>query len=81
MTYADTAQLVFTFSSSGAAINDLAWLGHARPAGAVGWAITVLTLTSVLVAAIGARTIMAIIRGQFLPAAAQSADSRLVTSP
>jgi tellurite resistance protein len=71
---------VFTFCSASAAGDALSWLEHARPAGAAGWAIAVLTLISVLVAAVGARTILAMVKGQFLQAPAQVVGPQLVTT-
>lgn len=58
----------FAFSYAAVAIDALLWIAYARPARAAGYAIAVLTLITVLVGAIAARTIVALARGQFLPA-------------
>jgi tellurite resistance protein len=59
---------VFTFCYSSAAIDALAWIKHAHPAGAAGWALAVLVLVTGFVSAIAVRTIVAMTRRQFLPA-------------
>jgi tellurite resistance protein len=74
----------FTFSYAVAAADALLWIAFARPRGATGYAIAVITLISVLIAAIAARTIIALGRGQFLaapPAAAlpRQRDHRVAT--
>jgi tellurite resistance protein len=71
---------VFTFCYASAATDALAWLEHTRPAGTADWGIAVLTLISGLVAAIGARTIVAIVKGQFLPGAERAGEPGLVTT-
>jgi tellurite resistance protein len=71
---------VFTFCYASAATDALTWLEHTRPPGTAGWAITVLALISGLVAAIGARTIVAIVKGQFLPGPDPASEPRLVTT-
>ena len=58
----------FTFSYAAAATDALLWIRFGRPAGATGYAIATLTLITVLIAAIAARTVIDIARGQFLPA-------------
>lgn len=56
----------FTFPSSAVAIDALLWITLARPPGATGYAIATLTLVTALIAAIAARTVMAVARSQFL---------------
>ncbi len=58
----------FTFSYAVAASDGLLWIALTRPRGAAGYAIAVITLITVLITAIAARTIIAIGRRQFLPA-------------
>jgi tellurite resistance protein len=58
----------FTFSYAAAATDALAWIAAARPRGATGYAIAVIALITIFVAAIAARTAVALARGQFLPA-------------
>jgi len=57
----------FTFSYAAAATDALLWITNARPPGATGYAIAVVTLITVFIAAIGARTVLAAVRGQLLP--------------
>jgi tellurite resistance protein len=71
---------LFVFSYSAAATDAAAWLRHAKPAGAAGWAITLLVLITILAAAIAARTVVAMVKGQFLAAPAPDADPRPVTA-
>jgi tellurite resistance protein len=72
----------FTFSYAAVASDALLWIALTRPRGADGYAIAVITLISVLITAIAARTVIAVARGQFLTAAPLAAlprqrDSRL----
>jgi tellurite resistance protein len=72
----------FTFSYAVAASDALLWIALTRPRGAAGYAIAVITLITILITAIAARTIIAIARRQFLPAPAPATlprqrDSRL----
>ena len=57
----------FTFSYAAVAVDALLWITIARPPGATGYAIAALTLITVFIAAIGARTVLAAVRGQLLP--------------
>jgi tellurite resistance protein len=57
----------FTFSYAAAAADAMAWIGLARPPGAVGYAAAVVVVITGFVAVIGARTIIAVARGQLLP--------------
>jgi tellurite resistance protein len=59
----------FTFSYAAAAIDALSWLRIARPPGAEGYAGAVLTLITVAVAGVAARTVVALARGQLRLAA------------
>jgi tellurite resistance protein len=58
----------FTFSYAAAATDAIAWITVTRPRGTTGYAIVVVTLITVFVAAIAVRTVIALARGQFLPA-------------
>jgi tellurite resistance protein len=60
----------FTFSFAAAATDALLWIRRAGPPGAAGYAIAILAAITVLLAAITARTIVALARGQFLPSRA-----------
>jgi tellurite resistance protein len=71
---------VFAFCYCSAAIDALAWIKHARPPGAAGWAIAILVLVTPFVGAIAIRTIVAMARGQFLPSPAQAAAPSSVTT-
>jgi tellurite resistance protein len=71
---------VFTFCYSAAVIDALAWIRHARPPGADGWAIAVLVLVTGFVGAIAIGTIVALIHGQFLRSPAQAATPSPVTT-
>jgi len=42
------------------------WIMIARPPGATGYAIAVVTLITVFIAAIGVRTILAVVRGELM---------------
>jgi tellurite resistance protein len=57
----------FTFSYAAVATDAVAWITIARPPGATGYVIAVVTLITVFIAAIGARTVLALLRGQLLP--------------
>ena len=57
----------FAFSYAAVATDALLWITIARPPGAMGYAIAVVTLITVFIAAIGARTIHAAVHGQLLP--------------
>jgi len=56
-----------TFSYAAVATDALLWITTARPPGATGYAIAVITLITVFIAAIGARTVLAVARGQLMP--------------
>jgi tellurite resistance protein len=58
----------FTFSYAAVATDAIAWITVTRPRGTTGYAIVVVTLITVFVAAIAVRTVIALARGQFLPA-------------
>jgi tellurite resistance protein len=55
----------FTFSYASGAQAAMLWLSRTRPPGATGYEIAVLTLITVLIVAIAARTLVAIRRGQY----------------
>ena len=57
----------FTFSYAAGATDALLWITATRPPGATAYAIVVLVLITALIAGIGARTVAAAARGQFLP--------------
>jgi tellurite resistance protein len=57
----------FTFSYAAAATDALIWIRVTHPAGGAGYAVVILTAISVLIVAIGARTVLALARGQFFP--------------
>jgi len=57
----------FTFSYAAVAADALLWIAIARPPGATGYAIAVVTLITVFIAAIGARTVLAVARGELMP--------------
>jgi tellurite resistance protein len=56
----------FTFCYAAAAVDALLWLRFTHPAGARTWGTIVLVLITAFIAAIAARTVVAIARGQFL---------------
>lgn len=58
----------FTFSYAAVATDALVWITVTRPPGAAGYAIVIVTLITVFIAAIAVRTVIALARGQFLPA-------------
>jgi tellurite resistance protein len=58
----------FTFSWAAVATVGLHWLDALRPAGYIGLEYVVIAVITVLVAAIAARTVVALLRGQLLPA-------------
>jgi tellurite resistance protein len=57
----------FTFSYAVVATDALLWIALTRPPARTAYAVLILVLITGLVAAIAARTILAIARGQFLP--------------
>jgi len=57
----------FTFSYAAVATDALLWITIARPPGTTAYAIAVVTLITAFIAAIGARTVPAAIRGQLMP--------------
>jgi len=57
----------FTFSYAAVATYALLWITIARPPGATGYAIAIVTLITIFIAAIGVRTVLAALRGQLLP--------------
>jgi tellurite resistance protein len=59
----------FTFSYAAAALDATLWLTFARAPGARAWGTLVLVLISLLVAGIAVRSVVAIRRGEFFPAA------------
>jgi len=61
----------FTFSYAIAITCALEWINRTNPPGATGYAVAAITAITVFIAAIAARTVIAIARGQFL---AQPAD-------
>jgi len=61
----------FTFSYAIVATDALLWLKATRPPGATAYAIVVVTLITLFIAAIAARSIVAIGRGKFFPSRSQ----------
>jgi tellurite resistance protein len=59
----------FTFAYSAIATDALLWIAHTRPPGATAYAVVVLACITILILAIAARTVVALIHHQFLPAA------------
>jgi tellurite resistance protein len=57
----------FTFSYAAVATDALLWITTERPPGATGYAIAVVTLITVFIVAIAARTVLAAISGQLMP--------------
>src|SRR5215472_17626356 len=57
----------FTFSYAAVATDALLWITIAKPPGTTGYAIAIVTLITIFIAAIGARTILAAVHGQLLP--------------
>lgn len=57
----------FTFSYAAGATDALLWITATKPSGARAYAAVAITLITVLIAAIAARTVVAVARGQFLP--------------
>ncbi|HEX4470534.1 MAG TPA: hypothetical protein VH085_01095 [Nocardioides sp.] len=60
----------FTFSWAAVATAGLHWLDVLHPAGYVGYEYVVISLITVFIGAIGVRTVVAVARGQLLPASA-----------
>ena len=58
----------FTFTYATAAADAVLWITYTKPAGATGYAVAIVTLMTAFIAAIASRTIIAVARGQFLPA-------------
>jgi tellurite resistance protein len=58
----------FTFSYAAAATDALGWITRLHPAGAEAYAVAVIAVITAFIAAIAARTVIAVARGQFLPA-------------
>lgn len=57
----------FTFAYAAAAIFALRWISHEHPPGAAAWTWAALSLITAIIAAIAARTVLALALGQFLP--------------
>jgi tellurite resistance protein len=57
----------FAFAYAATATDALLWIGLKHPAGSTIYAATILTAITVFIVAIGARTVVAIRRGQFFP--------------
>jgi len=57
----------FTFAYAAGATDALLWITATRPAGARAYAVVVITLITVLIAAIAARTVVAAFSGQLFP--------------
>ena len=64
----------FTFSYAAVATLALHWTSHEHPPGGAVWTWAVLTLITGFIAAIAARTVVALARGQFLPARPDAAE-------
>jgi tellurite resistance protein len=63
----------FTFSYAAAATYALLWIGREKPPGATVCSALIVVLITTFIAAIAARTVVAIVRGQFLPPPSQAA--------
>jgi tellurite resistance protein len=59
----------FAFSWAAVASTALHWIGNGEPSGRRVWTYLVLAAVTALVGGIGARTALAVMRGQYLPAA------------
>jgi tellurite resistance protein len=70
----------FAFSFAAVGVDALLWIAITRPAGATGYAIAVVTLITVLLVSIAARTIIAMARGSFLPAPAPAPAAQPLAS-
>jgi tellurite resistance protein len=70
----------FTFAWSAVAFSTIFWLGVSRPTGWRAESYVVLALISVFVGAIGARTVLALWRKQFLPTQGAAAATAPVPS-
>jgi len=71
----------FTFSYAIAITCALEWITRTNPPGATAYAIAAITLITVFIAAIAARTVIAIARGQFLPQPADGLPSPRTPRP
>ena len=52
----------FTFTYATAAADAVLWITYSKPAGATGYAVAIVTLMTILIAAIAGRTIIALAR-------------------
>lgn len=66
----------FAFTYATVATFALHWIGHEHPPGAAAWTWTVLSLITIIIAAIAARTLLALAQGQFLPRAPATTSAR-----
>ncbi len=71
----------FTFSWAAVATAGLHWLQDTRPTGYVAYEWSTVTVISLLVGGIGARTVVAIVRHQLLPVAAAPAPPAPAITP
>jgi tellurite resistance protein len=71
----------FTFSYAIAITCALEWITRTNPPGATGYAIAAITAITLFIGAIAARTLMAIVRGQFLAEPAGAPPSPRVPMP
>jgi tellurite resistance protein len=71
----------FAFSFAAAATDALLWIRRADPPGAAGYAIAILVAITALLAAITARSAVALGRGQFLPPRAPAAAGQAAARP
>lgn len=58
----------FTFSWAAVATASLHWLEQTRPVGYRGWSILLCAVATLLIGSLGVRTLVALVRGQLLPA-------------
>ena len=71
----------FTFSYAIAITCALEWIIRTNPPGATVYAIVAIAAITVFIAAIAARTVVAVVRGEFLPQPADGAPSPRVPAP
>lgn len=71
----------FTFSYAIAVTCALEWITRTKPPGATAYAIAAVTAISVFIAAIAARTVVAVARGQFLAEPADGLPSPRTPAP
>jgi tellurite resistance protein len=71
----------FTFAYSAIATDALLWIAQTRPPGAAAYAVVVLACITILILAVAARTVVALVHHQFLPAAQVHTEQPLQRGP